>query len=50
MYVNVLCHVLHSKHMQPTNSDGLHDSTAAPIAVCSRYADSVDDIVGYSWQ
>ena len=31
-----------------TNSDGLHDSTAAPIAVSGHYADSVIHIVGQS--
>ena len=34
--------------LQPTNSDGFHDNTAAPVAVSGHYADSVDDIVGYS--
>ena len=36
--------------LQLTDSDGLHDSTAAPIAVSGHYADSVNHIVGYSWQ
>ena len=33
-----------------TNSDGIRDSTAAPIAVTGHYANSVIHIVGYSWQ
>ena len=31
-----------------TNSDGVHGSTAAPIAACSCNTDSVSHIVGYS--
>ena len=36
--------------LQLTDSYGFHDSTAAPIAVSGHYADSVNRVVGYSWQ
>jgi len=36
--------------MQLTNSNCLHDSTTATIAVSGHYADSVHHIVGYTRQ
>jgi len=47
MYVCTVSYIS-EQSLQPTNSDGLHDSTTATITVSGHYADSVDDIVGYS--
>ena len=46
-HVKVSCHTVTSLHIL-TNSDGLHGSTAAPIAVGGHNTDSVYHIVGHN--
>ena len=49
MYTNM--YYVNNQHSNyVTDSDGLNDRAAAPIAVSGHYADSVEHIVGYSWQ